>query len=230
MDREISKVGLTISRCVATAGLIIGLCATPAYAADGRGGEVRADSYVNAIVFTFGRYYPRDAVPAPRGSAWAANLGLERQYQSGLRLGIDISLYHSKYDTPPVSGGPFTVVDDDMSLSTIGFNGTAAWAWRLGAAEARAGAGLGLYSSTMRAYATTLGFPGWHDENDVNAGYSAFLALDFRTGPTSRFGLEARRLSLKADFGPLSNNNRLAIGGNALFFTYRHSFGPGAAF
>ena len=227
-DSEMSRMPML--RCVILVGLFIGIGTTPVNAAEAPGQGKQAKDYNDVLVFALGRYEPRATSPAPRGNGWLAIIGFERQYPSGLRFVADITAPRAKYDAPAISGGWFATVDDSMTLESAGANIGVAGAWRMGSAEVRTGASLGIYSSRMRVYVTKLGFiREWHDEKDTGVGSTVFLAMDFRTGPNSRFGLEARRLSLNADFGPLSNG-RMAIGGNAWLFTYRHSFGTGAAF
>lgn len=224
---DISRVTMLV--CVLLVVLFIGLSSTPVHAADAPGGGTQPKVYNDVMVFAFGRYEPRSTSPAPRGNGWLATIGGEREYPSGLRFGVDLTAISTKYNTPPISGGLFTVISDSMSLNILGASVGAAGVWRMGGVDMRAGASLGIYASRMTVYASTLGFPGSLEEKDIGFGSTVFLAMDFRTSPNSRFGLEARRLSLNADFGPLSIG-RMAIGGNAWLLTYRHSFGNGGAF
>ncbi|MEW6646106.1 MAG: hypothetical protein AB1450_02775 [Pseudomonadota bacterium] len=178
------------------------------------------DSYV----FRIGKFEATDTTPPPKHTGVALGLGFERRQDSGLRYGIEVTANFSDYATPgTVYGGPFTVIDDTMMLTTVGVAGTLAQAYSTAAVDLYAGGSAGLYYANMRAHGSTLGFPGTHDERDTGLGFSLFAGLEFPLGSESHLGLEVRRLFLDADFGPLSNGE-MAIGGTAVLLSYRSKF------
>lgn len=185
------------------------------------GADAAAATANDSYVFRIGSFEATDTTPPPRHTGVALGLGFERERDSGLRYGVEISANFADYATPgTVYGGPFTVISDTMTLTTVGVVGTLAQTYAVAAVDLYAGGGAGLYYANMRAHGSTFGFPGTHDEHDIGLGFTLFAGLEFPVGTQSHLGLEVRRLFLDADFGPLSNGE-MSIGGTSIMLSYR---------
>lgn len=81
---------------------------------------------------------------------------------------------------------------------------------------AGAGAGLGLYFSTMTASESPLGVPVDHEEKDSNLGVDLRAGISLAISERTSLGIEVRHLSLSGSFGPLGG---MPIGGNFMLLT-----------
>lgn len=154
------------------------------------------------------------------GSEFALGIGGLFEYSEHLDWGFDALVFSRDYDTPEnVSGGPFTVVSDDMIMTTLGLNFTARLNYTAGIANFYAGAGAGLYFSKLRIVASTLGFIGSHEETSNDPGYFYNYGVMFKISDENQLGLEYRNLSLEANFSPVTTET-IGIGGDFLLLSY----------
>ena len=184
-------------------------------------GERQSD----VLVGWLGGLRPEGSNPAPKGDGIALGIGWERHLSSGLRFGFEFSFYGADYRTPAsLSCGAFCVVSSTMSLNVMGFGPTAGYAAKLGPVELHAGAGFGLYFSTLTATASTFGFPGEHEERDSDLAMDVRAGVGIDVGTSTRLGVELRRLSLEGSFGPLTGGRSIPIGGDFVLFSYGRRF------
>jgi hypothetical protein len=154
------------------------------------------------------------------GSEFGFGLGGLLDYSEHLAWGFDAMLVSRDYDTPDtVSGGPFTVVSDDVGVNSLGLNLIARFSYSAGITNFYAGAGAGLYFTTMTISASTLGFLGTYEETSRDLGYYYNYGLLFDIADGHQLGLEYRNLSLKSDFSPVTTQS-ISIGGDFLLLTY----------
>lgn len=136
-----------------------------------------------------------------------------------------MSLYGADYLTPPgLTCGLFCSVNRSMSLDVLGIGASIAHGIRLGAADLYAGAGLGLYFSAMTVRQSVFGLPAESKERDTGLGADFRAGVAFDLGARHGLGIEYRRLSLRGNFGVLSNGRSMPIGGEFIQGIYRKSF------
>lgn len=158
-------------------------------------------------------------------SEFAFGLGLLFEQADYLDWGFDVIVINRRYDTPPtVTGGPFTIVSDDMSLSTLGLTVSA----RVKYAEANlvsvyAGAEAGLYFSKLTLSASTLGFPGTHEEQSNDPGMSYLYGVMLNLDNDNFVGVECRRLFLESSLSPVTTG-AVDVGGRLVLLTYAFRF------
>ena len=158
------------------------------------------------------------------GSEFAFGIGGLFDYSQHLDWGFDAIIVSRDYDTPEnVTGGPFTVVNDDVTLNTLGLNFTARLNYMAGVANFYAGAGAGLYLTKLRITASTLGLFSVHEEASNDLGYFYNYGVMFNISDDKQLGLEYRNLFLDADFSPVTTR-KIDIGGDLLLLTYVIAF------
>ena len=158
------------------------------------------------------------------GSEFAFGMGGLLDYSEYLDWGFDVFVVSRDYDTPDtVSGGPFTVVSDDVNLNTLGLNLTARLDYIAGIANFYASAGAGLYFTNLRISASTLGLLGSHEESSNDLGYFYNFGAAFNISDRGQLGVEYRELFLDAEFSPVTTRE-IGIGGDFLLLTYTHAF------
>lgn len=157
-------------------------------------------------------------------SEFAFGLGALFDYEEHIDWGIDLLLVSRKYDTPAtVSGGPFTVVSDDMTVDTFGITVNLRFKFPAGSFVWYAGAGTGVYFSKLTLTASTLGLPGTHEEKSNDFGYAYYWGMMFNISNQNYLGVEYRYLSLEASFSPVTTSSH-EVGGELLFLTYTFRF------
>lgn len=179
----------------------------------------------DTIAGWIGSFRPDNSDPAATGNGIAIGIGWERRRQSGLRYGIELDYYLADYRLPTgLSCGSFCSVDQTMTLDVWGIGPTVGYGKMLGPVDIYAGAGLGYYRSTMTATASQLGIPGEHDETDDGLGVDLRLGVKVDFGANSSLGIQMRQLSLSGNFGPLSSNHSMSIGGKSVLVSYGRRF------
>ena len=152
-----------------------------------------------------------------KGEGVALAVELERRLQSGLRYGIDLTLFGVDFRTPEGLGcGPFCTVDSTMSLQVVGLSGTVGYGRQFGIADLYIGAGAGVYFSTMSASENLLGIPGEHDEKDTGLGGDLRAGISLAVSGSTSLGIQVRRLALSGNFGPLGS---MPTGGSLVLLT-----------
>ena len=178
------------------------------------------------LYFYLGDYHAdttKNQLESP-GSEYAFGFGGLFNYSEYLDWGFDAIVVSRDYDTPEnVSGGPFTVVGDDMTLNTLGLTLTARFNYTAGRANLYAGAGAGLYLSKLRLTASTLGFVSSHEETSNDFGYFYNYGVMFNISNGNYLGLEYRNLSLDTNLSPVTTGT-VDIGGDFLLVTYAVTF------
>jgi opacity protein-like surface antigen len=86
-----------------------------------------------------------------------------------------------------------------------------------------AGAGLGLYKTTLKVSGTAGVIPAKIEESDDDVGYQLLLGTDVYVSRNITVGLEYRWLKLDANFEPFVAGN-IDAGGQFLFATVRGHF------
>ena len=158
------------------------------------------------------------------GSEFALGMGVLFDYTEYFDWGFDAIVVSRDYDTPPtISGGPFTVVSDDMSLSTLGLTLAARINYPAGMVNVYAGAGTGLYLSRLTLTASTFGLIGSHEERSTDFGYFYNYGITLKVSNQNYLGLEYRNLFLDAGFPPVTSG-AVDIGGDFLLMSYTAAF------
>jgi hypothetical protein len=158
------------------------------------------------------------------GSEFGFGMGMLLERSSYFDWGSDVLIIYRQYDTPStVSGGAFTVVSDDMSLSTIGLALYGRFSHVAGSVRLYAGAGAGLYFSKLTLSASTLGFVGSYEVQSNDMGLSYFYGLRLKLSNEDYLGAEYRHLNLDASLTPVTTGT-VEIGGELVVFVYAHSF------
>jgi hypothetical protein len=177
----------------------------------------------------FGRFEPQGSQPAATDGGRPWWIGAMLHDQSGLRVGFEFFSYTGRYETPPNLRA--LSYESEMKLDVYGLVGKAGYFARLGFAEVYADAGLGFYSTTM-SVSRPLSFLELlalcFSCNEVEAKSNDFGA-DLRAGVAFhlgklRLGYEVRRLALRGDYGQLSNNGSMPIGGKFSLVTIGFAF------
>ena len=158
------------------------------------------------------------------GSEFGLGVGMLLEHATYFDWGGDVLVIYRQYDTPStVSGGAFTVVSDDMSLSTIGLGFYGRFSHVAGPVRLYAGAGAGLYFSKLTLSASTLGFVGSYEVQSNDMGLSYFYGLRLKLSNEDYLGVEYRHLNLDASLIPVTTGT-VEIGGELVLLIYAHSF------
>lgn len=158
------------------------------------------------------------------GSEFAFGMGLLFEHSAHLDWGFDFIVFFREYDTPPaVSGGSFTVVSDDMGLTTMGMAINTQFDYTTGIIRLYAGAGAGLYLSKLTLTASTFGFPGTHEERSSGFGYFYHYGVMLRPGNEDYLGVEYRNLLLDANLSPVTVGS-VDVGGELVLISYIFKF------
>jgi Outer membrane protein beta-barrel domain len=178
------------------------------------------------VAWSFGSFQPATSEPNSTGRGYALGIAAQLQRPSGLRYALEMTLYGANYATPAgLNCGLFCSVDREMSLTVLGVGAGIAHGLRLGAADLYAGAGAGLYFSTLEARQFAFGLPAdGIKERDLDVGVDLRAGVLFDLGERSGLGIEYRRLWLRGDFGVLSNGGSMPIGGEFVQGIYRKTF------
>jgi opacity protein-like surface antigen len=156
-------------------------------------------------------------------SDFSIGIGAYSSFLPYLDFGVDMQFTFSDYDTPNLPSDPFTVIYDEMSLSTLGLAGVIRARYDTDYSRVFVGAGAGLYFSRLAVYASTFGFPGTHEERDNNLGFFYNAGLMLKLTPEQLLGVEYRKLMLEAGFGPVTQDDA-DIGGEFALLTYSYIF------
>ena len=157
-------------------------------------------------------------------SEFGFGLGLLLEHSNYFDWGPDVLAIFREYATPPtVTGDPFTVISDDMSLTTLGLALHGRFSHDSGAVRLYVGAGAGLYISKLTLSASTLGFLGTYEVQSNDMGFSYFYGLRLKLSNADYLGLEYRLLDLNARLTPVTTGT-VKIGGELVIFIYSHQF------
>ena len=200
------------------------------YAADNPSTQVNSshnetlDSYApDSVYFSLGDLKTDEAVNElqnPRAD-FGLDLGIEYIYNDYLAFRYEMLVVDRRYDTPAtVSGGPFTVVSDDMSMSSLGISVLPIVRYAVSDFEFYAGAGLGIFWSKLTLTASTFGLPGSHEERSQDYATQTLLGMGYNF-QESFIGLEARQLDLKVNMSPVTSAADHDAGGKILLLVYR---------
>lgn len=158
------------------------------------------------------------------GSDFGFGLGMLLEHSRYFDWGPDVVFIYRRYDTPPaVTGGAFTVISDDMGLSTLGLALHGRFSHVAGPVQLYAGAGAGLYISKLTLSASTLGFIGTYEVQSNDMGFSYFYGLGLKLSNANYLGIEYRYLALDASLTPVTTST-VKIGGELVVFIYSHQF------
>lgn len=158
------------------------------------------------------------------GSEFALGMGLLFEHSAYLDWGFDFVAVFRQYDTPPVvSGGPFTVVSDDMSLTTMGMAINTQFNYATDMVRVYAGLGAGLYFSKLTLTASTLGFPGTYEKSSNSPGYFYHCGVMLNLVNDDYLGIEYRNLSLDANLSPVTAGS-VDVGGELVMIIYGFEF------
>lgn len=136
----------------------------------------------------------------------------------------DAVLVHQDFDTPTTIPAPFLgTVDSRADLYTNGLGVLAKFILPLDRVELYAGAGIGVYATTLRVEGTVLGVPTELEDDDTDVGYQAVAGADFFVSRHVSVGFEYRRFKLDANFGALIPGT-LDMGGDLYMATVRGHF------
>lgn len=155
---------------------------------------------------------------------FSLGLGIGFQYNKNVHLDIELIGVEKEYDTPPsITGGWFTSIDDDMNLSSTGLCLNARFKQSLGKLEVYAGAGLGMFWSSLSLTGSTFGLPASHDEKSTDVGFQGIVGVGYQFA-VSNINLEYRQLNLDANFMAITGVNKNDVGGELILLVYRGKF------
>jgi opacity protein-like surface antigen len=143
-------------------------------------------------------------------------------------VAVEAELIGWKQDFPTTAGiitaAQFSSQDARTDISTGGLGGLVKVFLPLDRVDLYAGAGLGLYSTTLKVSGTSGGgAPIKIDETDDDVGYQLLLGADVYVSRRITVGLEYRWLKLDASFEPFLAG-KIDAGGQFLFATVRGHF------
>lgn len=138
-------------------------------------------------------------------------------YRLSPNVAVEIDGLFSSQEIGQVAALPVT--PDHTYLNTAGLGGVAKFVLPLNRIELYAGAGLGIYTTQLRAEGSTYVV----SQDDTNIGLQALLGADYFLSRTISLGLEYRKLKLRADFGPILPG-KIDAGGDFLLATARAHF------
>jgi opacity protein-like surface antigen len=141
-----------------------------------------------------------------------------------IALEVDTLLAHQDFDTPGVI--PPTAlgsVDGRADLYSNGIGALVKLILPLDRVELYAGAGLGVYVTSLRLEGTLLGATTSLEDYDTDVGYQALIGADFYVARHVSVGFEYRLFKLDANFDSLIPGT-LDMGGDLFFATVRGHF------
>jgi opacity protein-like surface antigen len=138
-------------------------------------------------------------------------------YRLSTNVALEIDGLVSSQELGQVATLPVT--PDHTYLNTAGLGGVAKFILPLNRIELYAGAGLGIYTTQLRAEGSTLTV----SQDDTNIGLQALLGADYFFSRTISVGLEYRKLKVRADFAP-TLPGKIDAGGDFLLATVRAHF------
>lgn len=153
-------------------------------------------------------------------------IGVGLGYDHGKYWGMRYELFltQAKYDTPStVSGGLFTVVDDDMYMSSLGLVAIPVIRYSTRRLELYAGFGAGLFMSKLVVDASTLGIPVSHEERSSDIVTLGLLGIAVLSDYSS-FAIEYRDLQADANFAPVTSPQDIEVGGEMIILVYKYHF------
>ena len=155
---------------------------------------------------------------------YSFGLGIEYIYNDYLNFRCEMLVVEREYKTPAgISGGPFTIVSEDMTMASLGFSLMPIVHYAVGSFELYAGAGFGFFWSKLTLTASTLGLPGTYEERSQDYGTQTLLGVGYHFD-NSRIGLESRQLNLKVNMAPVTSAGDHDAGGDLLLLVYRLQF------
>lgn len=175
---------------------------------------------------SFGSFHSAHGEPRSTGRGYAFGAAAQLRRPSGLRYALELTAHVADYVTPAgLTCGASCSFDREMSLTVWGIGVGIAQELRLGAADLYAGAGVGLYLSNLNAGQVVFGVPAdGIDERDSGLGLDFRFGVLFDLGESGGLGVEYRRLSLRANFGMLSNGTSMEVSGDFFRGIYRKAF------
>jgi len=129
-----------------------------------------------------------------------------------------------RFDTPASVGPPlFGTISGRSTLDTEGLAGTAKLLYPHGSVEPYAGAGIGLYRTTLTITGQQFGLPAELSEDSIDPGIHVVAGADFHLSERSSLAIELRKLWLDAGFGS-GVTGTVKVGGSMLLAAYRRRF------
>ncbi len=178
------------------------------------------------VYFGLGSFKPQsDAKLTGRSGSYSLALGFGSRYSRHIAWEIEYLSYGQDVDTPAglKKSAPLTSVSDNAHISTWGIGGIAKLVQPIGPFDAYAGAGLGYYSSELKAFKTTLFFiPDEVKRKDRRFGTQFVAGIDLPYSDMSIWSVQYRKLILNADFGP--DIGDVGVGGSMWQISYRKFF------
>jgi opacity protein-like surface antigen len=137
---------------------------------------------------------------------------------------IEFLGFEQRFDTPASVGPPlFGTISGRSTLATEGFAGTAKLLYPSGRVEPYAGAGIGIYRTTLTITGQQFGFPAELSEDSVDPAIHVVAGLDLHLSERSTLTIEGRKLWLDAGFSPVLTGT-VKVGGAMLLAAYRFRF------
>lgn len=153
---------------------------------------------------------------------FAYGLGISFSYSEHINIDVELIGTTKEYETPATFyAGPFTGVDDDMTLDTTGVSVNALLGDSKGKFEAYAGVGIGIYKSTLLVTGSTFGFPGSYEDRSSDTGLQLMAGIGFKVTESSLLSLEYRQLDLEGNFSTITGASSNDIGGELIFLKWR---------
>lgn len=157
-------------------------------------------------------------------SQYGVGFGITVPEKNNMEIDLELLILSKEYDTPSsVSGGLFTVVDDDMSLSSVAFLVNARYRQSYQKIHFYLGAGLGLFLSELKLTASTLGMPGSYEDKSSDLGLQFLLGVEYDFTDVS-LGAEYRQLNLNGNFSAVTGSGDSDIGGELILLVVRSRF------
>ncbi|MCW9055469.1 MAG: hypothetical protein OQK47_02510 [Gammaproteobacteria bacterium] len=180
----------------------------------------------DAVYFSLADFKANEVVGElenPRAD-YGLGLGMEYIFNDYLNIRYEMLVVERKYDTPAgISGGPFTVVSDDMRMSSLGISVIPVIRYAVSGFEFYMCAGLGFFWSNLTLTASTLGLPGSHEEKSQDYGTQTMVGVGYHF-PGTFLGFELRQLNLKVNMAPVTSVADHDAGGKIILFVYRLQF------
>lgn len=153
---------------------------------------------------------------------FALGLGITFEYSEHINIDVELIGTSKEYETPAsVYAGPFSSVDDDMTLDTTGVSVNVLARDSKGNFEVYAGAGAGLYKSSLLITGSTFGFPGSYTDRSTDVGVQIMAGIGYKITDSSWLAVEYRQLDLEGNFSSITGASSNEIGGELILLALR---------
>jgi opacity protein-like surface antigen len=177
------------------------------------------------MTFALGAFSP-DSDPQLRDPSGQYVLAVGGGFRQSRYLAweIEFLVFEQRFDTPASVGPPlFGTISGRSTLDTGGLAGTAKLLYPHGGAEPYAGAGIGLYRTTLTITGQQFGFPGEFSDDSFDPAIHVVAGLDLHLSERSTLTIEGRKLWLDVEFSPVLAGT-VKAGGTMLLGAYRLRF------